>query len=164
MSSCSKWMIISVKGSLKGIRDFVPETMGYSDMVELEHLLKSRRYLEFMGTEKKRQSNEGSVSDDTPGSREQFESGEVLTNNSKGQNVKQNGEISSELRVTEQDDPDAADLKQEDYRPVKFGRKRKRQPSTSLDLDETYSPEVDAQALEVKSGDEMETIPPANIG
>lgn len=122
---------------MKGDSDFVPENMQYSDFVELEQLLRSRRYLEFIGAEKKRKSNEGCVSEKSSGNREVLESEEVSTNNLAGQNIQQNKDISSDLNVNEPKNPD---------------------------LDEIYGSEVDAQSLEFKRGDEMETIPPANIG
>lgn len=152
---------------MKAIRDFDPEDdLGYNDMMKLEHLVRSGEYVEFIRTEKERRNTKDCIDEETADIRIRIESGEDLTKKSKEQNTQQNEKQSDHMKATEQADPDGAAAKQEGYTCslVNLGYNCKRQPSTSIDLDEIYGSEVGAQLLEFKREDQLETILPVNIG
>jgi len=158
----SGWVIISAKGNLVAIRDFEPEDMRYSERIELEKVVKSRRHVEFMRAEKKRESKEYNISEEAPVNGDGSESREELTNDLMGQNIQQHKELSGEHKLTE---PVDVDEKQNGLQAVdEFDQERKHEQSTTTDLEESYNSEMEARTLTFKRGDTMETIPPANVG
>lgn len=104
----------------------------------------------------------------TTACRKILESGDEVTKNSLGQKLHLSEETLVRLKVTEGDDSDAADGKEEDRHSMELEPEQEDEGSTSIDLDETYyhQDKVDpyAEAIPFNKGDKMETIPPANIG